>query len=493
MSTTHDRTDRIDRRRFLHGAAATAGAVALGGALPTLSRAAPRAATVTLSYWNWYTSQNLWVDDEIKRFEQAHPGVKVTRQSYVTDQYANIFSTAVNAGTEPDVFLIPHAPGLNEQVANGWLLPLDKWAGATWRARFPAGCFYEGSNIFGGKLYTAPFQRYASMYQLYINNAVFRQAGLTNHDGSIALPRTWDDVTRCAETITKKSNGRVYGLGFGDKQGFILGWWLDLFVRGAGAPGGATGMDYRTGTWTYATDRGYVDVIDLLLSWKSKGYVYPYAMSTDDETARVAFEQGKFGMTVGGVWNQSEWTQHGFTDYSLMTLPAPSLPLKGYFYTVPGGVYLAISATTRHPDEAWAWFDWTYSLATGRRWVEKLENLSVFPQDNDPRSLSFKPFADYVATNRYTRRGPDPTLRNPETAYVIQKATTPSMNDILAGIYSGQIAGRSAIWTALAQLAAENHSALTTGIAQAQQQGHKVSLGDYIVADWDITRHYVSS
>ena len=53
--------------------------------------------------------------------------------------------------------------------------------------------------------------------------------------------------------------------------------------------------------------------------------------------ARAFFERGKFGMTVGGVWNQPEWTQHKFTDYSLVTLPSPTATPKGYYYADPVG------------------------------------------------------------------------------------------------------------------------------------------------------------
>jgi ABC-type glycerol-3-phosphate transport system substrate-binding protein len=367
------------------------------------------------------------------------------------------------------------------------MMPVDKWATAAWRARFPQGTFHEGSNMFNGKLYTAPLGGYAPWLQLYINHRIFRNAGLINRDGSVRLPRTWDDVSRAAAAIVKKSGGSTHGLGFGNSQNFILAWWLELFVRGAGAPGGAYSLDNRVGKWTYATDRNYMDVIDLLLEWKNKGYFYPNSMSISDETARAFFERGKFGMTVGGVWNQAEWTQHHFTDYSLVTLPTPGATPKGYFYYTPGGHFIAISAKTKHPDEAWAWFDWIYSPAAGKRWVEMGEDLSIFPEDDNPKFIKFKPFAEYVATRKYNLPGPDPSVRNPQTSHVIQGAVHPDVNDLMAGIYTGQIKD---IKGALASLAARYQKALTDGIVQARKQGYKVSLRDYIFPDWAITKPY---
>jgi ABC-type glycerol-3-phosphate transport system substrate-binding protein len=488
MSADNMTTKHTNRRRFLQGAATIAGALTMASAGPGVSyAAAARKGAVTINYWDWFVSQAPWVDNEIKLFQAAHPGIIIRKTTNVANQYANLFALAVKSGNEPDVFMIPQTPDLNDQVARGWMMPVDKWATAAWRARFPQGTFHEGSNMFNGKLYTAPLGGDAPWLQLYINHRIFRNAGLINRDGSVRLPRTWDDVSRAAAAIVKKSGGSTYGLGFGNSQNFILAWWLELFVRGAGAPGGADSLDNRVGKWTYATDRNYMDVIDLLLEWKNKGYFYPNSMSISDETARAFFERGKFGMTVGGVWNQAEWTQHHFTDYSLVTLPTPGATPKGYFYYTPGGHFIAISAKTKHPDEAWAWFDWIYSPAAGKRWVEMGEDLSIFPEDDNPKFIKFKPFAEYVATRKYNLPGPDPSVRNPQTSHVIQGAVHPDVNDLMAGIYTGQIKD---IKGALASLAARYQKALTDGIVQARKQGYKVSLRDYIFPDWAITKPY---
>src|SRR5262249_36248738 len=109
-------------------------------------------------------------------------------------------------------------------------------------------------NTFGGKIYTAPQSGNAPFLQLYVNTKVFKNAGLTNKDGSVKLPRTWDDVGRAADTIVKKSGGSVAGIGFGNSAGTILPFWLDILVRAAGSPGGAVfatgGQDLRTGKYS---------------------------------------------------------------------------------------------------------------------------------------------------------------------------------------------------------------------------------------------------
>jgi ABC-type glycerol-3-phosphate transport system substrate-binding protein len=484
----------ISRRSLLRGAAALAGAGAVGGALTGCSSDSNTGGTqagLTLTYWDWYASQAGWVDNEIKLFQQANPKIKIKKTTQVTDKYADLVSLAYRSDNPPDILMVPKNPQLSQQVSQGWLLPLDKWGTKSWQSRFPEGSFVEGVDVFDGKLYTAPFAAPAPSLQLYIHNGVFKDAGLTNPDGSVLLPKTWDDVSRAAEAITSKSGGKVSAFGFGNSSNTSLAWWLDLFVRGAGSPGGAAvggidGMDYRVGKWTFSTDRNYADVIALLMEWKGKNWFYPNSMSISDEQARAFFERGKFGMTIGGVWNQPEWTQHKFTDYSLVTLPSPSGTPKALFYGPPGGKFVAVSSKSKHADEAWAWFDWLYSPDAGKRWVEQGQGLSVYAKNNDPKGVTFQPFAQYVAMAGTAVVGPQPVIRNPQLSKLELPAVKPDINDVLAGVYTGQIKD---VPGALSSLTDKMNQALADGVKKV---GSTASLANFAFPDWDLTKAYTT-
>jgi ABC-type glycerol-3-phosphate transport system substrate-binding protein len=480
----------LSRRGFLAASAAVGGAAlttALSGCSSSSDSMPP--GTKSVNHWDWYVSQEPWLKREIELFEKQHPKIRINRTVQVSDRYPDLINLAFRGGDAPDMLMIPSTPTLDEQVGDGWLRTLDDYATPQWRGRFPEGNFFNGVNMVEGKVYSAPFSGNAPWLQLYVHNGLFKQAGITNPDGSVRIPRTWDDVTAAAAAITGKSGGRAYGLGFGNVPNVSLPWLVELFVRGAGSPAGygVDGLDYRVGKWTFGSDRNYADFLELLLEWKKKGYIYPSSMSIGDEQARAFFERGKFGMIVGGVWNQATWTQHHFTDYSLTTLPSPTETPKAFFYYPPGGRVWAISKHAKNADEAWAWFDWLHSPAAGQRWVEAGQGLSIFPEADKNAKVVSKSFQAYVDLRKYALPWPVPAIRNPDVSKVVIPTVTPDLPDVLTGLYTGQLKDMSAALTGLED---RRNNALAEGVKQARAKGAKVSLADWVFKDWDPTKPY---
>ena len=492
MGTNNGRLSRRDL--LVKAAAGAAGSFALAEFLASCGSSSTTASSnATLAYWDFWVSQAPWVDNEIKLFQAAHPSIKVTKTTQGNNTYENLISLAKRSGNLPDVFIVPQSIPTADVVSQGWLLPLDKYADSSFKSRFPDGTFHEGSNVFNGKLYSAPLYGNAAVLQIYVNLDVFKNAGLVDSSGNVILPQTWDDITHAAETITQKGNGNTYGLGFGNSGGGILGWWLDTFARGAGSPGGTIGsyggLDYRTGKHAFSSDRNYADFIALFLDWKKKGYFYPNSVAVGDEAARVLFTQGKFGMTIGGVWNQGGWQKQNFTNYNLTVLPAPSASTKGYYYSSPGGTNFVISAKTKTPDQAWAWFDWLYSVDAGKRWVASGQAVSAITAANDPSLNTFKPFATYVGTAKDNISGPDPTIRNPQTSGVAFAEPKPGVDDVMTGLFTGQLTD---VQGALKDLDSHYDQALADAISAATAKGAKVSQSDFVFSDWDPTKPYIT-
>ena len=466
------------------------GALFFRGNLPFLGGSnAGSGEQVTIEYWDWWVTQGPTIDREIQLFEQAHPNIEIKKTTQVVDKYPDLLQLAIKGGTAPDVFLIPDKPTLKEQVDQGWLLPLNQWATDQWKAQFPSDAIAEGSNMFDGKLYTVPYEGPAPWLQFYINTKLFKEAGLVDANGNVKVPQTWDEVREDARIITEKGQGKYYGYGFGDKQHTILPWHLWM-TQNSGVADAGGGFDARTGRYAWASNPVYGDWIKFLMGMKEDGSIVPNAMSMDDEMARAAFAQGKFAMTVGGVWNMSGWKQTNpdFQDYMVVNLPHEGPEQASYFYRSPGGKGWGISAQTKHPYEAWLWFSWLNSTDAATRWVQDNQGLRVQPEANKVEYAKTPQFAQFMQLAvDGTRVGPAPNLKHPEMDQVKIQATKPDIQDILEGVYTGQITDYKA---ALKDLETRQNAALDRAIADAQSRGIKVDPSWWKVQNWDLTQDY---
>jgi ABC-type glycerol-3-phosphate transport system substrate-binding protein len=223
---------------------------------------------------------------------------------------------------------------------------------------------------------------------------------------------------------------------------------------------------------------------------KSDGSLLPEAMSIDDETARVQFASGKFGMLVGGVWVQSGWakTNPDFTEYTVVTLPHADAKPTSYFYTTPGGKGFGISNQTKLSDEAWLWFSWLNSKDAATRWVQAGQGLRIFPDANKLEYAKQPPYREYmdVALNGI-RVAPSPSLQHPTMDQVKAQKTLPDIQGILEGIYTGQITDAK---TALADLETRQNAALQAAIKDAQARGIQVDPSWWRVGDWNLIENY---
>ncbi|MFZ2361597.1 MAG: extracellular solute-binding protein [Anaerolineae bacterium] len=445
---------------------------------------------VRITFWEWFGGA--WGDffeEEAQRFHAAHPDV-VVEVSHFPDQsaYREVLALAFESGSAPDTFLRRHT--FSQVFENGWAQSIDPWLTPEWLAKFPEASFVETKNVWDGRTYAFPVTALKLDRVIYVNEDMFRAAGLTDAEGNITVPETWDDLRSMAKKITETGNGAYYGIGIGIKDPRQMSWWFDLADL-AGASG-TYEFDYRTGAYNFGTDPAFSRVIELLLGMKADGSVYPYESTLDDSNLYTGFGQGQYAMFLSGSWTASNLERDfpELKNYRIIPLPIPDEGRQGGLPYTPGSGQYYMSATTQYPDEAWLWLDWISSRGFHERMVSKALDYSVYP-DLNTADLMTDPIQRqaYDALFQYLVSLPSPTVRNPETTAVIPGPVIPDTGDVLVGIYTGQIKD----WeNALLDLDARKQAAFDAAIEKAQSEGADVSIEDFVFPDWNPMENYIT-
>lgn len=82
------------------------------------------AQQVTLSFWSWRVEDKEFYDDIAKQFEKQ-TGIKVVFTPYKNTEYNTILSSALAAGSGPDIIHTRAYGGLAQLADAGYLLPID--------------------------------------------------------------------------------------------------------------------------------------------------------------------------------------------------------------------------------------------------------------------------------------------------------------------------------------------------------------------------------
>ena len=155
-----------------------------------------------------------FVADSVKKYEAAHPNIKIVTKLQSTDGLVPAFQAAAAAKKGPD---IEYFWGGINTLEDGWagnitpistLLPQSEWK------HYING----GEDTSGGKLYTAPWYLQPSFPILYRKD-VLKNAGIA------AAPTTWSQLLADCKTLRAKGITPMAG---GIKDGWFGGWLYSL-------------------------------------------------------------------------------------------------------------------------------------------------------------------------------------------------------------------------------------------------------------------------
>ena len=323
------------------------------------------AAQTKLTFWSHWAAEKIkrdYVEDAIKRFEAANPGVKIEAQWYEkTALYASL-KTSLRAGTAPDIFYAE--PDQFEYMENGLLLDLSA---VNWAAVEP---WAKEIWSYKGKPYGVPLE--AATVELYYNKKILADLG-------IKVPANLQLDAQGLTDLAKRARAKSItpmSLGVGDRP--YPGAYLvhEALLKKLGLK---DYDDLLKGKLSWSDPR-VVDTLRVVRSWTEAGL-----LPTTFTTLKLGEAHGYFHTNPGAVTMLvgSWYTSRAFNPTDMGGQPA-NFPLGIMkFPSVPGAVcnecrtisvggsYVANGAT-KQPKLAVAFLNSFANPEAASRWLQNV-------------------------------------------------------------------------------------------------------------------------
>jgi multiple sugar transport system substrate-binding protein len=333
-------------------------AVALAVALGWAGTA--QAQTVEIEYWQYTFAQRVQAIDElIKRFEAANPGIKVKHTHVPYDDFRLKIAAAIPAGQGPDVVQLFYG-WLHDYLKAKLLQPLPPElfdAAEIEREFFPLVKQMKVDNQY----YAVPTA--VRSLALFWNQKLLREAGLD----PAKPPQTLDELVEAAKRLTKRDPaGNLLQAGMAlDMGGQDHHWLREVLIRQLGgqpySPDGRrvaynSPAGVRAVTW-------YTDLV-------SRHKVSQFGFLTDGVTA---FRSGKAGFTIDGSFRLAAFDGQAGLEYAVGELPAHEGKRSNFAsYWVNG---ITPKATGPKKEAAAKFLRFITTPAAMELWLEKVGEL----------------------------------------------------------------------------------------------------------------------
>ncbi|WP_170008507.1 extracellular solute-binding protein [Bacillus fonticola] len=241
---------------------------------------------IVLEYWQYfYESKVDLMDELIKEFEAANPGIKIDQTTFPYDSYNEKVATLVPAGKGPDIINLYYG-WVPKYVDSGYLQPLSQDVFPQEQIEKDFFPFIDSVKL-DDEYWVLPTA--VRTLALFYNKDLFAEAGLTEP------PKTWDELVDYSVALTERdSNGQLVTAGMAwELGGQLHNWFRDALIYQAGGEG--LSEDRKTLLWD-DTGAG-LEAFTYLVEFATKYKVGEKGFYQNDVTA---FKTGNAAMNVDG-------------------------------------------------------------------------------------------------------------------------------------------------------------------------------------------------
>ncbi|UWE08408.1 extracellular solute-binding protein [Actinacidiphila bryophytorum] len=301
---------------------------------------------VTITFWHGWSAPNELkaINDNVARFEKAHPNIHVKVQGNITDDKIN---QALRAGGSkaPDVVSSFTTDNVGQFCSSGTfadLAPFLQKSNIDPAATFPKPMLEYTQ--FEGKRCSLPLL--GDAYGLYYNTKEFAAAGIT------APPKTLSEFKADAVKLTKSSGDSYSQLGFmPDFHGY------ESTPMHVAAQWGVKYFD-DAGKSQVAKDPGFAAMFtwqqDMVKALGGFAKLEKFRSGFGDEFgAKNPLHTGQVAMGIDGEWRAGMAKDAGMNDLAVAPFPVPDDQADTYGKGYLSGTIIGIANTSAKKNAAW--------------------------------------------------------------------------------------------------------------------------------------------
>ena len=257
-------------------------------------------------------------------------------------------------------------------------------------------------------------------------------------DNNLDVPTTWDEFIDVCDTLKNKE---ITPIAFGNSDKWYTMWYVGQFNANFVNKDVRT-ADYNPSSGAF-TDEGYVKAVQTFLDLNDAGYLGKNVNSKDYYQVREEFAAGKQAMILDATSQFSFYTgAMGEDGYGYFKIPIPDGATGDEASTIVtgGSENYAISAETKHPDEAVKFLKFLTKKAQAEKQTKEtgLPNAIIggITEDNSDAVIAaaYKTSEDYNAIAEWLDQCVDGNVSNTYMASLQEALDGKLAEDVMADV-----------------------------------------------------------
>jgi multiple sugar transport system substrate-binding protein len=334
---------------------------------------------VVLTYAFWGSPNEKQAKERmIQKFMEKYPWITV-RYMYEPGDFTTKLTTMYASNKAPDVFMLYKHTAL-QWAEQGKLYNLKSFLASD--TEINENSLIGNAVMYWDKGKVAGIKVAEESFALYYNADLFHEAGVELPPAQAEEAWSWEEFLLAAKKLTIDRNGyNALSPDFDEKHIAQYGVRFNTWMWHLMVPSNDTSVIAPDGSKMNLDDPAVIDAVQKLADLIYVHHVAPSPIQEKNlPQPALAMQSRKVAMNLDGQWVQLDLGAAG-VNYGVGVLPKLKTSR-----TIQFGEPLVMSATTKHPEEAWLFYKWqldsqnSIDLHASGLWMPLLKDYYTKPE-----------------------------------------------------------------------------------------------------------------